>query len=71
MFDSAIASGHRPEAAGSPCTGIVRYRRPPRGGLLGADDLAKLGAVLRQREAESPACVAAERLLLLTGCRPG
>ncbi|MYA96669.1 MAG: tyrosine-type recombinase/integrase, partial [Nitrospinae bacterium] len=71
MFDCAVAWGHRPEAAGNPCTGIVRYRRPPRGRLLGADDLAKLGAVLRQREAESPACVAAVRLLLLTGCRPG
>ncbi|MXW90375.1 MAG: tyrosine-type recombinase/integrase, partial [Rhodospirillaceae bacterium] len=71
MFDCAVAWGHRPEAAGNPCAGIVRYRRPPRGRLLGADDLAKLGAVLRQREGESPACVAAVRLLLLTGCRPG
>ncbi|MDE0147261.1 MAG: tyrosine-type recombinase/integrase [Rhodospirillaceae bacterium] len=71
MFDCASAWGHRPEAAGNPCKGIVRYRRPPRGRLLGADDLAKLGAVLRQREAESTVCVAAVRLLLLTGCRPG
>ncbi len=71
MFDCAIAWGHRPEAAGNPCTGIVRYRRPLRGRLLGADDLAKLGAVLRQREADNPVCVAAVRLLLLTGCRPG
>ena len=71
LFDCAIAWGHRPEAVGNPCTGIVRYRRPPRGRLLGADDLAKLGAVLRQREDENPACVAAVRLLLLTGCRPG
>ena len=51
--------------------GTVRYRRPPRGRLLGADDLARLGAVLRQREDENPVCVAAVRLLLLTGCRPG
>ncbi len=71
MFDCAIAWGHRPEAAGNPCTGIVRYRRPPRGRLLGADDLAKLGAVLRHHEEEKPVCVAAVRLLLLTGCRPG
>ena len=71
MFDCAIAWGHRPEVAGNPCTGIVRYRRPPRGRLLGADDLAKLGAVLRLREKENPVCVAAVRLLLLTGCRPG
>ena len=71
MFNCAIAWGHRPEAAGNPCKGLVRYRRPPRGRLLGADDLAKLGAVLRQREAENPVCVAAVRLILLTGCRPG
>ena len=71
LFDCAIAWGHRPEAAGNPCKGIVRYRRPPRGRLLGADDLANLGTVLRQRENDDPACVAAVRLLLLTGCRPG
>ena len=71
MFDCAIAWGHRPEAAENPCTCIVRYRRPPRGRLLGADDLARLGAVLRQREDANPVCVAAVRLLLLTGCRPG
>ena len=71
MFDCAIAWGHRPESAGNPCKGIVRYRRPPRGRLLGADDLARLGAVLRQSEDENPVCVAAVRLLLLTGCRPG
>ena len=71
MFDCATAWGHRPEAAGNPGTGIVRYRRPPRGRLLGADDLAKLGAVLRLLESQSPLCVAAVRLILLTGCRPG
>ena len=73
MFDCAIAWGHRPEAAGNPCKGIVRYRRPPRGRLLGAHDPARLGAVLRQRTHENPACVAAVRLLLLllTGCTPG
>ena len=58
-------------AAGNPCKGIVRYRRSPRGRLLGADDLARFGAVLRLSEGESPVCVAAVRLLLLTGCRPG
>ena len=55
MFDCAIVWGQRPEAAGTPCTGIVRYRRPPRGRLF--------GAVLRQREDESPVCVAAVRRL--------
>ena len=62
---------HRPEAAGNPRKGIVRYRRPPRGRLIGADDLARLGAVLRMREGENPVRVAAVRLLLLTGCWPG
>ena len=70
-FDCAIAWGHRAEAAGNPCKVIVRYRRPPRGRLLGAGDLARLGAVLRWREDDRPACAAAVRLILLTGCRPG
>ena len=34
MFDRAIEWDDRPEAAGNPCKGVVRYRRPPRG-LLG------------------------------------
>ncbi len=67
MFDLAIAWGHRPEAASSPCTGIVPYRRPPHWRLHGADDLARLGAALRQREDESPVCVAVVRLLRLNG----
>ena len=71
MFDCAIAWGHRPDAAGNPCKSIVDYRRPPRGRLPGADDLTRLGAVLRLREGENPVCVAAVRPLLLTGCRPG
>ena len=71
MFDCAIAWGHRPEAAGNPCTGIVHFRRLPLGRLPGADDLAKLGTVLRRLETDNPLRVAAGRLLLLTGCRPG
>lgn len=70
MLDRAIARGHRREAVGSPRTGIVGYRRPPRGPLLGADDLAKLRAVLRLRKDEYPVWVAAVRLILLTGCGP-
>ena len=71
LFDCAIAWGHRPEAAGNPCKGIVRYRRPPGGRLLGVGDLARLGATLRELEPKSPVRVAAVRLILLTGCRPG
>lgn len=71
MFDCTIAWGRRSEAAGNPCKGIVRYRRPPRGRLLGADDLAKSSVALRLREDDNPVCGAAVRLLLLIGCRPG
>ena len=71
MFDCAIAWGYWPEATGSPCSGIARYRRPPRGRLLGADDLAKLGATLRRLEDECPLRIAAVRLILQSGCRPG
>ena len=69
MFARAIAWGHRPEAAGNPCTGITRYRRPSRGRLLGEDDLSRLGAVLRRHAYDRPVEVAAVRLILLTGCR--
>ena len=71
MLSRAVDWGHRPEAAGNPCHGIEPYRRPPRGRLLGVDDLAKLGAELRRLEGAQPVHVAAVRLLLLTGCRPG
>ena len=71
MFDCAIAWGNRPESAGNPCAGIPRYRLPPRGRLLGAYDLAKLGAVLKRLESQYQLRVAAVRLILLTGCRPG
>ena len=56
MFDCTIAWGHRPKAAGNPCTGVFRYRRPPCGRLLEADELARLGAAVRA---------------LLSGCRSG
>ena len=71
MFSRAIAWGHRPEAAGNPCAGITRYRRPPRGRLLGEDDLSRLGAALRRFAYDWPVEVAAVRLILLTGCRSG
>lgn len=71
MFSRAVDWGYRPEAAGNPCNGIERYRRPPRGRLLGARDLARLGAALRRLEGIRPVHVAAVRLILLTGCRPG
>ena len=71
MFGCAIAWGHWPETAGNPCHGIARYQRRPRGWLLGADGLEKLGAALRRLEAGSPLRVAAMRLILLTEFWPG
>ena len=71
MFACAIDWGYRPAEAGNPCWGITRFRRPPRGRLIGAEDLAKLGAALRACEDRWPVRVAAVRLILLTGCRPG
>ena len=71
MFGCAIAWGHWPETAGNPCHGIARYQRWPRGWLLGADGLEKLGAALRRLEAGSPLRVAAVRRILLTGFWPG
>ena len=71
MFNRAVTWGHRPEAAGNPCAGITRYRRAPRGRLLGEDDLSRLGAVLRRLAYDRPVEVAAVRLILLTGCRSG
>ena len=71
MFNYAIVWSHPPEAAENTCSGISRYCRPPRGRLLGAEGPAKVGAVLRRLETENSFQVAAVRLPLLTGCRPG
>ena len=54
MFHCVVAWRHRPEAAKNPCSGIARYGRRHRGRLLGVDNPAKLGAVLRRFETESP-----------------
>ena len=71
MFGCAIAWVPWPETTGKPCHGIARYRRPPRGRLLRAENLAKFGAVVRRLEAGSPLRVAAVWLILLTGRRSG
>lgn len=70
MFNCAVSWGYRTEAAGNPCAGIARYRRPPRGQLLGVEALERLGAALRRLEDGQPLHVAAVRLLVYTGCRP-
>ncbi|MBK1666315.1 integrase [Rhodospirillum rubrum] len=56
----------------NPCEDIARYPEHKRERFLSAKEIHRLGAVLKQAEAdgtESPYAVAAFRLLLLTGCR--
>ncbi len=71
MFSRAVDWGYRCESIGNPCHGITSYQRPPRGRLLGTEDLARLGATLRDFESTHPIQVAMVRLILFTGCRPG
>ena len=61
MFGCAIAWGPWSETAGKPCHGIARYRRPPGGRVLGAENLAEFGAGVCRVEAGSPLRVAAVR----------
>ena len=51
MFDCAIAWGHRPEAAGNPCTGIVRYRHSP--AVMNGESLHVAGRLLGHRRAST------------------
>ena len=62
------AIGPKPPGTRAPASSVTGVRRA---GGCSVRTLARLGAVLRCLEAESPVCAAAVRLLLLTGCRPG
>ena len=70
IMAQAEAYGYRPEGS-NPCRGIRRYRRKGRERFLSADEVRRLGTVLRRHEGQSPVHVAIIRLLLLTGCRKG
>lgn len=74
MMTLAVRWGLRSDAQGNPCRHVERFRENKRERYLSAEELARLGAVLVQAEAqgcESPHTVAAIRLLLLTGARLG
>ena len=58
------ACGATASRAASLWASPARYRRPPRGRLIGADDLAKLGAALKRLEGEHSLRVVAVRLIL-------
>ena len=60
--------GYRPHGS-NPCKGIRRYRRQGRERFCSAEEIHRLGQVLKRHELRSPAHVALIRLLLLTGCR--
>jgi len=70
MFKKAEAWGLRPDGS-NPCAHVDKFKEKARERFLSAEEIAQLGRVLAKTNgrAESPAVVAAVRLLLLTGAR--
>ncbi|MFZ5585982.1 MAG: tyrosine-type recombinase/integrase [Thermodesulfobacteriota bacterium] len=74
MMTLGVRWGLRSDAQGNPCRYVERFKENKRERYLSAEELARLGAVLAQAEAEGtgfPPAIAAIRLLLLTGARVG
>jgi len=68
----ARETGHLPKDAPDPTARLRRNKRPERGRVLSAAQIARLGAALA--EAATPqerAAADAVRLMLMTGCRSG
>lgn len=75
MFNLAEVWGHRSDGS-NPCRHVKRFKETKRRRFLSAEEMTRLGAVLARAEVEAVrestrSCVAAVRLLLLTGCRMG
>jgi integrase len=73
MFNLAEVWGLRPDGS-NPCLHVKKYTEQKRERFLSPEEFAKLGQVLRDVErdgSETPAAIAAIRLLMLTGCRLG
>ena len=73
MFNLAEAWGLRTDG-GNPCRFVQRYKEKRQERFLTEEEFAQLGRVMADVEAEgaeTPAAVAAIRLLILTGCRLG
>lgn len=70
FFTWAERHGYRPRGS-NPCQDVELYKERKRDRFLSAEELARLGQALTDAEAagESPAAIAAIRLLVLTGCR--
>lgn len=73
MLNVAEKWGLRPDHS-NPCRHIDRYKSGKRERFLSAEELSRLGNVLREAEEhalEGRSAIAAIRLLILTGCRRG
>lgn len=71
MMNLAETWGYRPRGS-NPCNGTKRFAEEKRQQFLGGNELARLGQALADAErdgSETPAAIAALRLLLFTGCR--
>jgi integrase len=68
MFNLAERWGLRPTGQ-NPCRGLDRFPERRRERFLSSAEIARLGAVLQESEAQEPFVVLAIRLLLLTGAR--
>ena len=71
MFNLAEMWGLRPDGS-NPCRHVKKYKEEKRERYLSADELARLGEVLRQCEQEgieSASEINLIRLLVFTGCR--
>jgi integrase len=79
MYTKAAAWGVLPQGS-NPVRGVPRYREQRRTRFLNQDEIARLGVAIRELEDEgrqhpdhavSPFALAALRLLMFTGMRPG
>ena len=73
MLNVAERWGLRPDLS-NPCRHVNRYKLGKRERFLSAEELSRLGNVLREAEEhalEGHSAIAAIRLLILTGCRRG
>ncbi|MEQ8268305.1 MAG: site-specific integrase [Parvibaculum sp.] len=73
MFNLCELWGLRPDGS-NPCRHVSKYREKPRERFLSPEEIATVGEVLDQVQAdgsESKAACDAIRLLILTGCRLG
>jgi integrase len=71
MMNLAEKWALRPDGS-NPCRHVEKFKEAKRDRYLSADELARLGDVLAEREqtaTEAPSVIAAIRLLILTGCR--